>query len=139
MYYYHTELSEHNSFCPTCGLPALVQPGSPEDRHAESSTFPCPTEKFRLRVASGIKWLDRFRPEWYKQIDLDLLDMGSGNFCVLGQLKVAFTEVPQPFSLAHFGFNVYSSSDEDCFGGYTILYHLWKEAITKRKEEGVTV
>ncbi len=38
------------------------------------------------RVARGATLLDQERPGWYKEIDLDLLDMEGGDVCVLAQL-----------------------------------------------------
>ncbi len=40
----------------------------------------------RRRVLAGIKWLDTNEPSWLDRIDLDTLDMGDVNNCVLGQV-----------------------------------------------------
>lgn len=38
------------------------------------------------RVEAGIAWLDDVRPQWWQELDLDSLDLGSGSHCVLGQI-----------------------------------------------------
>lgn len=41
---------------------------------------------FKARVRLGALLLDRLRPEWFSEIDLDKLDLSHGECCVLGQL-----------------------------------------------------
>ncbi len=37
-------------------------------------------------AANGAVWLDEIRPDWWRQIDADRLELGDGCRCVLGQL-----------------------------------------------------
>jgi hypothetical protein len=38
------------------------------------------------RVAKGAAWLDKVRPSWFTDIDIDELRLSSGCHCVLGQI-----------------------------------------------------
>lgn len=38
------------------------------------------------RVAKGATWLDKVRPGWFKNINLDKLQLSDGCHCVLGQI-----------------------------------------------------
>ena len=40
----------------------------------------------KQRVTRGIELLDRVRPSWDKSLDLEELNLGSSEFCVLGQV-----------------------------------------------------
>lgn len=44
------------------------------------------------RVARGAAQLDGVRPGWEKQIDLEVLDIGSGLDCVWGQVFGSYTK-----------------------------------------------
>lgn len=46
----------------------------------------------RLAVQLGIEFLDANVPNWREQIDLDRLDLGSCQTCVLGQLFADYDE-----------------------------------------------
>lgn len=89
-------------------------------------------EMVAARVAVGGKWCFEHAPvgeiPWYKRINLDRLDMGSGWKCVLGQLFGEMNEHQflngYNWSLAHEGMNYdlaiemgfygCNSSDPDC-------------------------
>lgn len=38
------------------------------------------------QVEAGAKFLDDTIPDWFERINLDLLDMGDDEYCILGQL-----------------------------------------------------
>ena len=40
----------------------------------------------QARVALGVKWLDRNKPDWHKHVVIKRLDMGEACSCVLGQV-----------------------------------------------------
>lgn len=44
------------------------------------------TPTLRERIEAGAAWLDEVKPEWRDLIDLDVLDVGDGRYCVLGQV-----------------------------------------------------
>jgi len=53
------------------------------------------------RVAAGAAWLDKTRPSWVDEIDLDRLDLAVACQCVLGQI-VCMEAERQPFqSVVH--------------------------------------
>lgn len=37
-------------------------------------------------VREGAEWLDQVRPGWQDSVDTDRLDIGSGEWCVIGQV-----------------------------------------------------
>ena len=40
----------------------------------------------RDRAAAGAAFLDRVKPDWFKRVNLDTLDLSCDDTCVLGQL-----------------------------------------------------
>lgn len=42
------------------------------------------------RVEKGIKWLNKHKKGWYKDIDLNILDLSQEDVCVVGQLYESF-------------------------------------------------
>ena len=104
------------------------------------------------RVQNGVEFLDERLPMWRKAIDKELLDMGNGNTCILGQL---FTQNPnnnpfvyrdegyargcELFDLSNkeevnLGFDVparLKNEDEDEY--YAILTDEWNKVIRKRR------
>lgn len=47
-------------------------------------TATTPAEVYEA-VERGMKWLDEHCPDWVQEIDLNLLDLASSEYCVLGQ------------------------------------------------------
>lgn len=45
---------------------------------------------FTARVRRGAALLDRTKPGWAEEIDLEKLNLGSGTHCVLGQLYLSY-------------------------------------------------
>src|SRR2546421_10270252 len=43
------------------------------------------------RVLRGAAFLDRVEPRWWEDVDLSLLDIQSGSYCVIGQVKGGYT------------------------------------------------
>lgn len=60
----------------------------------------------RETVRLGAAWLDQRLPDWYRHINLNVLDLSSGSLCILAQLaprmlkrqKTFFTHSPVKFS-----------------------------------------
>lgn len=76
------------------------------------------------RVARGVEWLDETHPGWVKRIDLDRLDIGDCERCLIGQTIGDFCEAPDlPF-------------DEMGFVGPDdhALEVEWRRVITERRE-----
>jgi hypothetical protein len=46
------------------------------------------------RVQNGAKWLDENHPGWASRIDVSVLDIGSCDSCVLGQLFEGYEAAP---------------------------------------------
>lgn len=44
------------------------------------------TEQIRERVERGVALLDEHVPDWWQRLDTDILDIGDGSVCVLGQV-----------------------------------------------------
>ena len=38
------------------------------------------------KVKSGVRWLNKVKPNWYKKIDLETLDLSDNHVCVCGQV-----------------------------------------------------
>ena len=66
-------------------------------------------EQIRSRVNAGVKLLDEKHPGWYKEINLDSLDISDCSQCILGQLYGAFAHgleiVPREDPSFLYGFN----------------------------------
>lgn len=83
------------------------------------------------RVARGVELLDRVRPGWAKEVDLDRLDVGRCDRCVLGQvfgsygtgLVIAFPNLTAGESVAHGFFDTYPD----------VLTEVWRRVIAERQ------
>ena len=102
----------------------------------------------RERAARGAAYLDEVCPGWYRRIDRDLLDLGNGRACILGQLYGSFvsgltgchlinasTAPRVSLSPVHFGFlavqRVCEALQEQ---DYENLNQAWLEAVEKRQK-----
>lgn len=87
----------------------------------------------RENVGSGAALLDQKRPGWYREIDLDQLEMGSDTKCVLGQLYGEYIKGRYTLTLLGktfvYGFN---TTLED----YKSLQLMWEEEIRSRLQKG---
>lgn len=43
-------------------------------------------ERLTTRVARGAEYLDEVRPDWWRSVNLERLDLVSGDDCILGQI-----------------------------------------------------
>ena len=82
------------------------------------------------RVAAGAAFLDEQDPDWWRNLDLQSLDLGSCTRCVLGQLSGTFGTGLVVFDLddegaRNLGFNT--------FIGFDALTAEWKRVITGRR------
>lgn len=105
---------------------------------------------FEVEIARGAAFLDEKTPGWRERIDLDKLDLGECDVCVLGQLsgtddRWAWTTVVRNFGLStrivhKFGFSVDDSDDlfYDDSGELDELYNQltqeWKTYIRETRE-----
>lgn len=121
----------------------------------------------KSRVAAGALLLDERNPGWHWDVNLDLLDLGDGHQCVLGQLYGFYTDgrnalygnpnepVTGPFRPANhdaarhgffsfkgFSSKRYSSAWLDGYNGenggsYGYMTTLWSQEITRRRNRDV--
>lgn len=85
-------------------------------------------------VAAGVELLDRWRPGWDALVDLAVLDLACGDWCVLGQVFESYSyglEMLDIDAPAKYGFNAW----DDEFGQLT---QAWREAITERRLATIT-
>lgn len=104
------------------------------------------------RVQRGIALLDEKWPTWAKDIDLDKLDIRSGDYCVTAQCSTAnggeaswidgqdFLEIPTRESYVEHGFNAdeadLDGADREAGGvAFDALNGLWKAAIERRRAQ----
>ena len=111
---------------------------------------PTPQEIYDM-VERGATWLDKRCPTWFQEINLDTLDLGSGNYCILGQTaKCLAPRASRWFGADYdtvckrYGFHAWSKWMEDhgfntdFFNNY-ITYEMldvaWTEYILNRREQ----
>lgn len=106
---------------------------------------------YAARVAKGVALLDEKRPGWEQEINLNTLDISSGQSCVTAQLSgeghwhAGMTQLglTRGTYIAH-GFNAESESCDCCEpddvpegyvqeDAYAALNALWKGVITERR------
>ena len=74
---------------------------------------------FKKEIKRGAKLLDVARPGWDKNINLEMLDMGDSEFCILGQLY-------GDFDIGAASFHIDSHmSDEDVDFGFNSYHFRW--------------
>lgn len=109
-------------------------------------------EMAHAAVARGAAWLDSKCPDWVGKIDLEALDLGSPELCMLGQtaaclgaraepadaqpdywdvLGMLGLEVFAPWQADH-GFDVPNCLSEHSTLAYEMLTIAWKELIRER-------
>lgn len=86
------------------------------------------------QVARGIALLDERGPtDWRKRINLDTLDVGSLENCILGQLYGSFLRKPSSvfWDTVNCGFDVpMQPRDEEYVAAYVELTRAWRDALT---------
>jgi hypothetical protein len=85
----------------------------------------------RSAVKRGISFLDRHYPQWIEHINVETLDVGFNEVCMLGQLFGSFENGQQvlgliPLQAEWLGFNTWIGNDHE------ELTACWKSAIEKR-------
>lgn len=53
------------------------------------------TETVEVQVARGAAWLDEHYPDWWKAVDLAVLDVSQCDVCVLGQVYTGYIPVQE--------------------------------------------
>lgn len=104
----------------------------------------------REAVETGAALLDRRRPKWFDQIDLDHFDLTSGEYCICGQLakmsraacgthwtaylRVLFTRTYARFDAARaHGFSAPNGLSGDETRAWAYMERLWRKAIKDRR------
>ena len=95
------------------------------------------------RVAKGAAFLDKKCPDWEDRIDLNLLEISSWSWCLLGQLYGDYDTGVDRLRIYwsskkwNFGFTI---SPETKIGAeFTELTQAWKEEILARRERKMKV
>lgn len=103
---------------------------------------------FEKQVARGSAWLDRMKPGWYKNIDINELNLGYSDRCTLGLAlgpeASAALNVDEEFSFVN-GFNVKDVMKRNFFGkmvadrgaikdNFQILTSKWIQEILRHRE-----
>lgn len=91
------------------------------------------------RVAEGVKMLDALQPGWYKEIDLEILDLEGTDTCVLGQLYGGWVEGTEYLGIdgdrylqSHYGFEL---TEEEYSGPrwlFEALTDEWRKVIADK-------
>lgn len=84
--------------------------------------------------------MDEKTPGWERKIELEFLDMGDSNCCVIGQV---YDDYEYGEALDYLGLDSWGTSedearygfDQDHVSRYSALKHLWLKEIAKRREE----
>lgn len=77
------------------------------------------------RVAAGAAWLDRTRPGWVDEVDLDRLEMTECKSCVLGQIVVKERDIVIEATEN----NIYAEELEEMIVGYDSLVEATREEL----------
>ena len=89
-------------------------------------------QTFEHRVKMGALFLDRKDPDWFRKIDINILNMNHATDGIIGQLTGFFGR--DPYMISHkkyekFGFDI---SDDELLEDYIVLKTLWSQEILKR-------
>jgi hypothetical protein len=96
-------------------------------------------DRMKTDVARGARLLDQKRPDWYRDINIDTLDMGVCYDCILGQLYrdygngvhavLAITDEP-----ANYGFSIHREYGEPPASEkeWKLLADVWIKEIQNR-------
>jgi len=88
-------------------------------------------------IARGVALLDARRPGWYRDVDIDILDMCAPDVCILGQLYGSYSDGKWLLGLefrsgGRYGFDVYEDDDGDW--SFEDLDNRWAIIIRARLE-----
>lgn len=77
-------------------------------------------------VHNGTKLLDHVMPNWHKRINIETLDLGNRQFCILGQLYGDYLLGLRALGLSN-----------GCFNGFCNVQHkdFWLVEIRRRNEK----
>lgn len=84
-------------------------------------------------VTRGAEFMDNLRPGWYREIDRDALDIGSGRCCIGGQMEgdyAIFAKKHHLKNASELGFTV--RDDEEAIPKFNELTQAWLNAIDER-------
>ncbi len=100
----------------------------------------------KAQVLNGATFLDKAYPRWAQKVDPDRLDIGSGEACVLGQLRGGYKRGLATLGLreaeaGRLGFNIRPTALSLFWptqAQYEALNEFWREAIAARRIEATT-
>src|SRR5688572_16017504 len=110
------------------------------DQHVTVTTLERPLTREETAVASGARWLDEHYPRWDSRIDLDILDMGDDEDCILGQVSVSrsYDIAMEAHGLDHVADGVelgfYMTEGIDCEKNWAPLHHAWRTETERRRQ-----
>lgn len=87
--------------------------------------------RFSEAVQAGMEILDENTPGWESRIDPEILNLGSCQFCILGQIYGDYNKGKHELRIddgPDFGFDAEGGSDRH----YALLTHAWLRVIKKR-------
>lgn len=93
-------------------------------------------EPYEAEISRGIRFLDRKRPAWLKQISLKHLAMNSPFDCILGQLWSEYYRAANKFGWTDYwktGYK-YGFATRPSMTGYRVLTQAWKRRITQLRK-----
>jgi hypothetical protein len=97
---------------------------------------------FTERVGRGAALLDERRPDWWRLVDLDRLDIGSPCDCIAGQLYMGGGNY-RNWTMVMDSLGLHAEADEAAHGfdgpgltgDYTALTEAWRTLIARRREQ----
>lgn len=87
---------------------------------------------FKDRIDKAVEYLDKRRPGWAHEVDLDILAMKSCSKCVLGQLKMKMGIVPDDV-FAGFCLGYGDGWDAFFYGNHEAFTEAWRERIRQER------
>ncbi len=89
------------------------------------------------RVEAGAAWLDQHRPDWWREVDTDTLDIDDCHRCPLGQLWGCYFRVPIALDDAvAYGFDSdYADGTPEYQADVAALNAAWTALIERRRAE----
>jgi hypothetical protein len=101
---------------------------------------------YEEQINEGVALLDRIKPGWYHQVELQMLNMNSCFNCVMGQLFGEFTKATEEVGhhppdrwewAAQYGFALTENEEGDPADSsdYNRLSHEWVDTILRLRKE----
>lgn len=91
-------------------------------------------EPYEAEISRGIRFLDRKRPAWLKQINLKYLRMDSPCDCVLGQIWGEYLTAAYKLGFYSREMSYRYGFSTDPYSEYRTLTNAWKRRITQLRK-----